>query len=177
MGSHGSDKETAGGEPDAAEAVLVALRRIVRMLRLAERDAAAGSPRLSAAQLFVLRVLADAPPLSIAELAGRTLTDQSSVSTVVAKLVARKLVARRVSKTDRRRAELTLTPAGAKIAASATRVPQLLIVEAVRAMPAKQRQALVAALDGLVAAVGASDVAPNMFEDEPAGSRRNRRVR
>jgi DNA-binding MarR family transcriptional regulator len=160
MGSHGIDEPA----DEAAESVLVAIRKIVRMLRLAEQR----PDGVSAAQLFVLRVLVDAPAASLADLARRTLTDQSSVSTVVAKLVEKKLVAKRVSRTDRRRAELALTPAGAKIAAATETLPQQRIVDAVRAMPAKQRAALVGALDGLVAAVGASDLAPHMFLDEPA---------
>src|SRR5690242_3949452 len=104
MGSQGS-------EPAA---VLVALRRIVRYLRLADREAEA-SNGLSAAQLYVLHVLLDEPARSLAEIAERTMTDQSSVSTVVAKLVSRGLVARTVSGDDRRRTQLRLTAAGHRV--------------------------------------------------------------
>ena len=155
MGSHGS--------VEPAEAVLVALRRLVRFLRLAERG-----HDLSAAQLYVLHVLVDAPARSIAEIAARTLTDQSSVSTVVAKLVERKLVSKTVAKADRRRAELALTAAGHRIAVATPPLPQLKIVDAVRAMPGKQQVNLVRALDELTAAIGADAVSPRMlFEDEP----------
>src|SRR5512141_1917623 len=122
MGSHASDAD--------ATAVMNGLRRIVRLLRLADREAE-GAAGLSAAQLFVLHSLWAAPASSVAELATRTLTDQSSVSTVVAKLVARKLVARTQSATDRRRSELQLTTAGENIVRSAPRMPQVRIVEAV----------------------------------------------
>jgi DNA-binding MarR family transcriptional regulator len=62
---------------------MVSLRKIVRFLRLADR-AAEAAVGLSAAQLFVLQTLASQPAASLAEVADRTLTDQSSVSTVVA---------------------------------------------------------------------------------------------
>jgi DNA-binding MarR family transcriptional regulator len=145
---------------------MVALRRIVRFLRLADREAEA-AVGLSAAQLFVLRTLASAPGSSLAQLAEHTLTDQSSVSTVVSKLVARRLVARRLAAGDRRRAELRLTIAGERVVAAAPRMPQTRITEAVRTMSAAERANLVRALEGLASAIGADELAPRMlFEDE-----------
>jgi DNA-binding MarR family transcriptional regulator len=132
---------------------------------LADRDAHNGHS-LSAAQLFVLHALYHAPAASLADLAMRTLTDQSSVSTVVAKLVARKLVARTVAKQDRRRAQLRLTAAGEKVVRTAPRVPQALIADAVIAMPARQRRELVRGLDNLIARVGAHAVEPRMMFEE-----------
>ena len=157
-----------------ATSVMIALRRLVRLLRLADRDAES-SHGLSAAQLFVLHTLADAPARSLAELAARTLTDQSSVSTVVAKLVARRLVARKISPDDRRRTELRLTATGEQAVRSAPRVPQVLIADAVRVMTDSRRSELVRSLDHLVAAIGANEVQPRMlFEDEPHRVRRSR---
>jgi DNA-binding MarR family transcriptional regulator len=169
MGSH---------ESEPAAAVLVALRRIVRFLRLADRQAEA-AVGLSAAQLFVLQSLAQQPARSVAELAQRTLTDQSSVSTVVARLVERKLITRRAAADDRRRAELRATAAGERLVDRAPRVPQVRIAEIVRAMPAQQRTEFVRSLESFITAIGANEVAPRMlFEDEPAGVRRSRsRVR
>ncbi len=163
MGSHGDKKP--------AELVMIELRRIVRFLRLAERASGAGSG-LSAAQLFVLRVLVDAPAKSLAEIAKRTLTDQSSASVVVARLVAKKLVRRTMVTTDRARAELALTRAGHKIAVTTAPLPQVAIVDAVERMsPAKQAH-LVAALAGLTSAVGADTVAPAMFFEDAAPRKR-----
>jgi DNA-binding MarR family transcriptional regulator len=165
MGSH------ASAEPAA---VMVALRRIVRYLRIADREVEAALG-LSAAQLFVLHSLADEPARSLAELAERTLTDQSSVSTVVARLVQRKLVVRRPG-ADRRRAEIRLAPAGQRMVLAAPRAPQIQIIAALRAMPVVRRRRVVDALEHLAAAIGASEVAPRMlFEDEPAGRRRRAR--
>lgn len=168
---------------DAPTAVMVALRRIVRFLRLADREAEIACG-LSAAQLFVLETLAKSPSISQAELAARTLTDQSSVSTVTAKLVERGLVARVVSAEDRRRTELSLTAAGKKTLTRAPKIPQHAIIGAVRAMPDPQRGELVRSLESLVVAIGADEVAPRFFfEDEgrpvkrrvPAATRRPRK--
>ena len=152
---------------DDATTVLVALRRIVRFLRLADRDAEQACG-LSAAQLFVLTTLAGAPGLSLAELAARTLTDPSSVSTVVAKLVDGGFVSKRPGKTDRRRAELRLTASGARIARTAPRMPQARIIAAIQAMPEAKRASLARAFEAFAGAIGANEVAPRMlFEDEP----------
>jgi DNA-binding MarR family transcriptional regulator len=154
---------------------MIAVRQIVRFLRLAERSAETGYG-LSAAQLFVLQVLVDAPAKSIAEIAARTLTDQSSVSTVVARLVAKKLVRRKMVTTDRRRAELVLTPAGVRVVKRLPRLPQVAIVEAVQAMPRARQANLVRALADLTAAIGADAVTPRMFfEDESSSKKRGAR--
>src|SRR4051794_784000 len=140
-------------ESDAAE-VMTSLRRLVRMIRLADRDANA-SHELGSAQLFVLHSLAMAPASSLAELAQRTLSDQSSVSTVVAKLVAKKLVKRSTSAIDRRRAELGLTPAGQRLVAKVPQPLQARIIHAVATMPEKPRKELVRSLERLVESIGA----------------------
>ncbi len=164
-----------GSQVSQPGAVLIALRRIVRFLRLADRDAES-AVGLSAAQLFVLRSLAEAPADSLGEIAERTLTDQSSVSTVVAKLAARRLVARVEVADDRRRIAIRITPAGQAIVKRAPAMPQMLIANAVQALPPAQRTELVRSLDRLIAAIGASGLPARMlFEDEPRPPRRRRR--
>jgi DNA-binding MarR family transcriptional regulator len=145
---------------------MIALRRIVRFLRLADRDVEAAC-EISAAQLFVLNTLVDHPASSLSEIAGRSLTDQSSVSTVVSRLVARGLVKRSVSRTDRRRAELRITAAGVRMVQRAPRAPQTTVISAIREMTPAKRADLVRALEGLATVIGANEVAPRMlFEDD-----------
>src|SRR4051812_7838543 len=109
--------------------VLDSIRRIVRLLRVSTRasEAELGG---SAAQLFVLQKLSEAPASSIAELAQRTLTDPSSVSTVVARLGQRKLLRRATSRADSRRAELFVTPLGRKLLSRAPEPAQVRLVAA-----------------------------------------------
>jgi DNA-binding MarR family transcriptional regulator len=155
-------------------AVMVALRRIVRLFRLADREAES-SHGLSAAQLFVLHALSREPAHSLSELAARTMTDQSSVSTVVAKLVARRLVIRRAASSDRRRAELRLTASGEHIVRTGPRLPQTIVADVVAAMPPHRRAELVLSLERFASAIGANEMPPSMmFEDEPTRRRRSR---
>jgi DNA-binding MarR family transcriptional regulator len=169
MGSHASQNARD------ATAVMVALRRIVRLLRLADRDAESAHG-LSAAQLFVLHTLSKEPALSLGELAQRTMTDQSSVSTVVTKLAERRFVTRTSAKSDRRRTELRLTPSGERVVRAAPRVPQSMIGDVIAKMSSGARADLVRSLEGFASAIGANEVAPRMlFEDEPNGRRRRSR--
>lgn len=160
-----NDVVAAGDAVDAVDA-FNALRRIVRYLRLADRRAELACG-LSAAQLFVLDTLSQSPAMSLAELAGRTLTDQSSVSTVVARLVGRRLVSRRASPRDRRRVELRLTPAGKQVLRGAPRMPQAHIIRSIQSLSPARRAELVRVLEGLATLIGANEVAPRMlFEDD-----------
>ena len=168
MGSHALSPASR----DAAS-VMVALRRIVRLFRLADREAES-QYGLSAAQVFVLHVLLQEPAMSLAEVAARTMTDQSSVSTVVAKLVDKKLVSKKPA-TDRRRAELRLTAKGERIVRTAPRLPQVIALDVIAAMPPKQRAQLVRSFESFASAIGANEMAPRMlFEDEPARRSRSR---
>jgi DNA-binding MarR family transcriptional regulator len=145
---------------------MVSLRRIIRFLRVTDREIESVSG-LSTAQLFVLATLADTPALSLAEIAQRALTDQSSVSTVVAKLTKNGFIARKASRTDRRRAELRLTAAGKRVLESSPNTPQQRLIEAMRVMPAARRTEIVRALQSLVDALGADATPPKLiFEDD-----------
>lgn len=147
-------------------AVLDAIRRIVRLLRVSAR-ASEVSLDISAAQLFLLQKLAEAPAPSIAELASRALTDPSSVSTVAARLVKRGLVRRTPSPQDGRRAELTLTPAGRRLVQRAPEPAQVRLVEAIERLPVKDRTALARGLTALTRELGITEgVAPLFFEEE-----------
>lgn len=53
-----------------ASAAMVSLRKIIRFLRVSDREIETATG-LSAAQLFVLTTLADTPALSLAEIAAR----------------------------------------------------------------------------------------------------------
>src|SRR6478752_6391141 len=126
-------KPAAAGD-DASAAVLDGLRRIVRALRLSSRSAEK-YVGVSGAQLFVLHCIEKEPLLSIKDLAKATLTDASSVSVIVARLVEGGYVLRREHPEDARRAVLTLT-AGGRAAISASPDPiQAMLVHAVATLP------------------------------------------
>ena len=155
--------------------MLDSIRRIVHALRLAGGDAERRRG-MSAAQLFVLEKLAEAKrPLSVNELAERTLTHQSSVSVVVQKLEDRGLVERAVSPRDGRRMELSLAPRARQLLRKAEPTPQDRIIRAVADMPPAQRKQLAALLDELASTVTTKGQTPAMFfEDHNKRSRRGR---
>lgn len=141
-----------------------ALRRIVRGLRLYDKSA----ERLlgiSVAQLFVLQLLEDGRPRSLSDLAEATLTDLSSVSAVVRRLVERGLVVRGVSSDDARRAALELTDEGRELLRRAPRAPQERLLGALKTLPKAQRATLAAALDAVANAMGTFE-ATFFFEEE-----------
>jgi MarR family transcriptional regulator, lower aerobic nicotinate degradation pathway regulator len=155
-----------------------ALRRIVRELRLTAR-AAERAVGLSGAQLFVLERLQETPGMSLRALAARTATDESSVSVVVGRLVARGLVLRRRAADDGRRAELSLSASGRGLLERGPRPAQVRLVAALAALPAARRRSLATGLALVARRLDADDGPPAMFfeDDRPAGRHRARSAR
>lgn len=144
---------TAAGKTGEIREVMDAFRRVVRELRLSggEVERKLG---ISSAQLFVLHELGKHPGCSIGEVAERTHTDQSSVSTVVSRLVSAGLAKRAASAEDGRRAELTLTARGKSLLRRAPSTAQARMVTALGTLPARQRQVLARSLSQIVEQMG-----------------------
>jgi MarR family transcriptional regulator, organic hydroperoxide resistance regulator len=158
------------------EDVLNAFRRILRALRIAAVDTQSRF-KVSAAQLFVLDELEAArEPLSINELAERTMTDRSSVTGVVNRLVQHRFVTRSQATHDRRRIEVALTPAGAKLVKSAPPAPTMQLIRALQALSSRELKMLSITMRRLTQEMGvASDQGGFLFEDLP--SRRSNSAR
>jgi DNA-binding MarR family transcriptional regulator len=160
-----------GGDAEV-HAAMNAVRRIVRSLRLSSR-ATEKALGVSGAQLFVLQQLAesasDGAP-SISQLAEQTATDPSSVSVVVSRLVARGLAARRSSRSDARRAEVQITPAGRALLQRAPSPVQARMIDALTNLPPARRRELIAGLEALVEALGMAGEAAAMFFEEEGDS-------
>lgn len=124
------------------------------------------STGISGAQLFVLRTLADRPePVGVNELAELTLTHQSTVSGVVARLVERRLVKRTRAADDARRVEIVITARGAKLAAEAPPTAQSQIVRGIAKLAPEHRATLADALEAWLLASGlGTDDAPMFHE-------------
>lgn len=152
---------------DETQRILDAIRRLVRLLRISDR-AAQGRVGLSAAQLFVLHELGKTPSLSLGELAARTRTDQSSVSTVVTRLVTAGLVQRERAEDDARRLVLTLTRAGRAALKKAPQVAQETLVSVVERFGPDEKKVFADLFTRIVDEMGAArDNVPMLFEDEP----------
>jgi DNA-binding MarR family transcriptional regulator len=146
-------------------AVMDALRRVVRALRVSAHTAERGLG-ISGAQLFVLGEVAAAPGASLAELAARTATDPSSVSVVVARLRARKLLARRRHPDDARRAAIWLTARGHTALARAPEPVQVRLLAALRTLPTRRLRALADGLGSVASQLGLEGARPAMFFEE-----------
>jgi DNA-binding MarR family transcriptional regulator len=154
---------------DDVAQVLDGLRRVVRALHQSHR-LAEHRWRLSAAQLLVLQRLAEAPTLSVNELANRTFTHQSTVSVVVARLVDRGLVRRDRSDDDARRVDLTITAAGRALLERAMSSAQAHLIDALDAMPSARLRVIAAALHDIVEALGAAREPASMFFEDDHGA-------
>ena len=159
MGPH-----TSSGDGDV-RAVLDGVRRIVQSLRESSRWAEK-HVGMSGAQLFVLQKLEEAPAQSLNALAARTHTHQSSVSTIVARLVERGLVTRTRSSQDGRTIELDLSGRGRRLAARAPDAAQERLIRAVRQLPSARRRALASTLSALGQAMDSADRQPPMFFED-----------
>jgi len=149
--------------------VLNSLRRTVRAFRAAGQ-AAEEALGVSGAQHFVMQKLADAPALSLNDLAARTMTHKSSVSVVVSRLVDRGLVRRRRSTADGRSIVLTLTAAGRRALERAPESAQSRLLVALRRFPPAQLAAFAALFERFTEELGVGTLEPLMlFEDERYG--------
>jgi len=155
---------------DALNAVVDSLRRITQAIRLSS-SVVHDTLGITGAQLFVLQQLAAQPGASLRELAELTLTDQSSVSVVVSRVVDRGYVTRRVSAVDARRTELTLTRAGTTLLGRAPALAQTRLMAALRAVPASQRRVTARVLEQLARAVGSTTGPAPMFFEPAIGKR------
>ena len=161
-----------------SQRILIAVRRLVRLLRLYDRAAQSGLG-LSAAQLFVLYELGKTPALSLGALAERTHTDQSSVSVVVTRLVEAGLVEWQRAQDDARRLVLTLTRAGRAALQKAPPVAQEQLLEIVGSLPAAERKRFADTFTHIVDEMGGGP-APMLFEDNgesKENSHKNERTR
>src|SRR3954471_6335450 len=158
-------KRTTGERSmQSARRVVDALRRVVQSLRLSAR-AAETDLGLSGAQLFVLQKLSEERSLSVNDLAERTLTHQSSVSVVAARLVEKGLVARERAAGDARRLELSITPKGRAMLRKSPLAAQERLLHGLAEMSERERAQLAGLLERLNEGAGLADESPRMFFD------------
>jgi DNA-binding MarR family transcriptional regulator len=154
-----------GQKQDVARAVN-ALRRMVRGLRSAA-ESVERELSVSAAQLFVLRELANTPDQSVKDLAKVTMTTHSTVSQVVGQLISKRLVTRTTDTLDGRRSVLRLTRQGSALLRKAPRAIQEDLVDGFALLTPSQRRGLAIGLEKWLTASGLSGARPAMLFDKP----------
>jgi DNA-binding MarR family transcriptional regulator len=147
---------------DDIKEVFNALRHIVRAARASSHEVK-GALGISGSQLFVLQQLIDHPRVSLRELAALTLTDQSSVSVVVGRLVRQRLVTRTTSAEDGRRLEVSLTARGRAFLKNPPEVVQLKLLRSLRSVPKPQLRTLRLVMNRIVRDLGLEAVPAEMF--------------
>jgi DNA-binding MarR family transcriptional regulator len=149
-----------------SQRILDSIRRLVRMLRVSDRQAQA-ELGVSGAQLFVLTELGKTPALSLNDLASRTLTDQSSVSVVVTRLVEAGLVTRDRDARDARRLVLNLTRSGRALLQKAPPVAQERLLAVFDRLNGGERKRFADTFEQIVENAGADEgPAPMLFEED-----------
>jgi DNA-binding MarR family transcriptional regulator len=145
--------------------ILDPIRKIVQALRRSSRHAEI-ELGLSGAQLMVLQLVRRNPGLSINELAHASFTHQSSVSAVVTRLTAKKLVERHTSAKDGRRSEIHLTPAGERTLSRSMPVAQEQLIEALMKFSAADQKVLSKLLKRWIEQAGLTGEPATLFFDE-----------
>jgi DNA-binding MarR family transcriptional regulator len=145
---------------------LNALRRMVRGLRSAaesvERDL-----NISAAQLFVMRELAQRPDQSVKDLADVTMTTHSTVSQVVASLISKGFITRAADTTDGRRSVLRLTRQGSSLLRKSPRAIQEELIDGFALLRASEQRGLANGLERWLVKSGLGDVPSSMLFEKP----------
>jgi MarR family transcriptional regulator, organic hydroperoxide resistance regulator len=153
---------SAADNEDAAVEAMNVLRQLVRALRAADSESE-GTLGVTAAQLFVLRVIQSAGSLSVSELAQHMATAQSSVSEVVARLAKKRVITRRRSAVDRRRTEISLSDAGRGLLERVPETVQERLIAAFRRLSAERQREAAKLLRGWIDDAGLGDVGVMMF--------------
>jgi len=159
-------KQKRISEPDVSRAIN-ALRKFVRGLRSAA-ESVEREVKISAAQLFVLNELAQQPDQSVKDLAARTMTTHSTVSEVVAQLIAKGLVTRTSDARDARRSVLRLSKQGSRTVKTAPRAIQEDLIEGFGSLRPSVRRGIANGLEKWLEASGLGNVPSTMLFEKPA---------
>jgi DNA-binding MarR family transcriptional regulator len=155
---------------------LNAVRRMVRALR----SAAEGVERelnISAAQLFVMRELAQRPDRSVRDLADVTMTTHSTVSQVVGQLIVKGFVTRAPDAADGRRSVLRLTRQGSLLLRKSPRAIQEVLIEGFSALRTTEQRGLANGLEKWLEKSGLGAVPSTMLFERPLlGGKRKRKA-
>lgn len=162
-------------ESETAELALQELRRLVHGIRTASY-AVEHSCGVTGAQLFVLRELSYEPGASIRRLSERTMTDASSVSVIVARLVDAGLVVRSVDPADRRKTALSLTKKGTLLLGRASEPYQNRLIAVLHELPASKLTVLRETLASISDSLGLDATSTPLFFEDGAPAERKTRV-
>lgn len=141
----------AGVDEQVVEEVLTATRALIA---LSARSLGGLAEEVTTAQYRTLVVLASRGPQRLVDLARALEVNPSTAGRMCDRLVARKWVARRRDKTDRRLVHVTIRPAGRRVLDEVTAARRTVIIDMLAGMPPERQHALGEALATLSATAG-----------------------
>lgn len=141
---------------DRTDQSLIALRRILRATELYARDLARAAG-LTPAQLRVLQIVAEQCNTTPKALAAQMRVSQATVTALVDKLVARDMVRRVPSQTDRRQTNVVITDIGRSSRDEAPDALQQRYVRAFQKLEDWEQAQLVSSLERVAAMMDAQE--------------------
>lgn len=156
--------------------VLNGLRIIVQALSTASRKSET-KLGITGAQRFLLQELASAGELSVNELAQRTHTHQSTVSTVITKLEKAGLVTRKRNANDARVQLLALTPKGRTKLKDKQQTVQQRLIQAIGSLALNEQQQLATLLGSVIQSAGLENEPATMFLEQKASRKETTKKR
>lgn len=142
---------------ERSEEALIALRQIQRRTEQASKKLAAQAG-LTPSQLLVMQILAERGEISAGDVSNLTQLKHATITSLVDKLVARGLAARRRCEEDRRRVWLQLLPEGEAAITSAPDLLQETFQTRFQSLPDWHQSMLVSSLERIAALLDAEDL-------------------
>jgi DNA-binding MarR family transcriptional regulator len=165
-------RKSSSQQSDVSRA-LNSIRRMVRGLRSAAENVERGL-NISAAQLFVMSELAQAPDQSVKDLAAVTMTTHSTVSQIVAQLIAKGFVTRTTDTADARRSVLRLTRQGSSLLRKSPRAIQEELIDGFATLRPSEQRGLANGLEKWLDASGLGSVPSSMLFEQPLLGRKRK---
>lgn len=142
---------------DRTDVSLIALRRILRATELYGRDLAQAAG-LTPVQFRVLQIVAETGSATPKAIATRMGVAQATITSLVDKLVARDMVTRIRSETDRRQTNVVITAAGRRTVERAPDALQQRYVREFRKLEDWEQAQLISSLERVAAMLDAKDI-------------------
>ena len=151
MGSHGSDATAPRSlEQDASvQRVAITLRELAWTIHRRAPERAHVGP-IPTTEVALLKQVVDDPGATVGELARTLGLKQSNTSAALRSLENRGLITRESNEDDRRVVRIRATPSGAREHEAIAEAWSAGVIDAVAALPERERAALEAANDALV---------------------------
>ena len=149
-------------KPYLIAAIVDNLRRVFQVVH-AQSKKAERETGLTGPQLWAIKVIADAGPIRVSDLAARMYLHPATTVGILDRLEKKGLVMRVRSQKDRRSVETTLTETGREVVARAPEVAQGLLVAGLERLSERRLKTLDNGLAQMVTLLGAQEIPVQLF--------------